>query len=147
MKKQLGFTLVELMIVVAVVAILAGLAFNTYRGYVQRSKRTEAKQILADYAMREEKWRASHSTYTNAIVADLGGATTAPSGNYTFAITFPSTGTCPGTGAQNKASANSFIITATKAGTQADDNACATMVFTNDCGTITKTSTGGGTCW
>jgi type IV pilus assembly protein PilE len=144
MKRQRGFTLVELMIVVAVVAILAGLALNSYRGYIRKSKRSEAKQILADYAMREEKWRASHSTYTNQI-ADINAAATAPSGNYTFAFSFPSAGTCAG--GQAKGSANSFIITATKAGSQADDTGCATMVFTNDCGTVTKTSTGGDTCW
>ena len=144
MKKQLGFTLIELMIVVAVVAILAGIAINSYRNQIRKSKRAEAKQILADYAMREEKWRATHATYTNQI-ADINAAATAPSGNYNFAFSFPTSGNCAG--GQAKGSANSFIITATKAGSQADDTGCATFVFTNDCGTITKTSTGGDVCW
>jgi type IV pilus assembly protein PilE len=143
MKKQLGFTLIELMIVVAVVAILAGMAINSYRNQIRKSKRAEAKQVLADYSMRQEKWRATHSTY--GTLANINGVSPTTSGNYTVAVTFPSSGTCAG--GQTKDSRNSFIITATKAGSQADDTDCATMVFTNDCGTITKTSSSSSSCW
>ena len=143
MKKQRGFTLIGLMVVVAVVAILAGIAINSYRNQIRKSKRAEAKQVLADYSMRQEKWRATHATY--GTLAEINGVTPMTSGNYTVAVTFPTSGTCAG--GQTKDNRNSFIITATKAGSQADDTGCATMVFTNDCGTITKTSTGGDSCW
>jgi type IV pilus assembly protein PilE len=141
MRQQRGFTLIELMIVVAVVAILAAVAYSAYNNQIRKSRRSEARQVLADYATREEKWRSNNATY--GTLANIGGATPTPSGNYAITVTFPSTGTCP-SGA-NKGSANSFIITASKQGNQANDGECATLVWTNNCGIITKTSTGGGT--
>jgi type IV pilus assembly protein PilE len=144
MRKQRGFTLIELMIVVAVVAILAGIAYSAYNNQIRKSRRSEARQVLADYATREEKWRSNNATY--GTLANIGGATPTPSGNYAIAITFPSSGNCPS--GSPKGNANSYILTATKQGNQANDNDCATIVWTSNCGTITKTSTGGGTsCW
>lgn len=147
MTKRRGFTLVELMIVVSVIAVLALLALSSYNKQLRKSRRAEAKQVLADYALREEKWRNNNATY--GTLANINGATPTSSGNYSIAITFP-------TGSSNCASglaqgnANSFIITAATVagGRQAKDTGCATMVLTNDCGNVAKTSTGGATdCW
>jgi len=149
MKRNRGFTLIELMIVVVVITVLAMIAFPMYTKQLQKSRRAEAKQTLADYSLREEKWRANHTTYTSTM-ADIGGsATSLPNGYYTIAISFPTTGNCPGTGGAAKGSANSFIITATAAGVQAADSSCATIVLTNDCGTVSKSSSpaGSATCW
>jgi type IV pilus assembly protein PilE len=147
MERERGFTLIELLVVVAIVAILAAVAVPAYSGQMRKSRRTEAKQVLTDYALRQEKWRATHATYGS--LADINGAATTTSGNYTIgAITFaPATGSCPGT-TTAIGSANSFVITATATGSQASDNACDTLVITNMCGTVTKSSTpAGGTCW
>lgn len=147
MNKAKGFTLIELMVVVLVVAVLAGLAFSSYEKQLLKSRRAEAKQILADYALREEKWRSNNAAYTSTL-SDINGVSPVISGNYTIAVTFPSTGNCAGGVA--KGSANSFIITAaTVPGkVQEKDTSCATLVFTNDCGTTTKSSTpAGNECW
>jgi type IV pilus assembly protein PilE len=144
MRKQRGFTLIELMVVVAVVAILAGLAYSAYNNQIRKSRRSDARQALADYSTREEKYRSNNPTY--GTLANIGASANSTGGFYTITITFPSAGTCPSGAA--KGNANSYIITATKAGSQANDSECATLVLTNNCGTLTKTSTGGGTsCW
>src|SRR5687767_1252412 len=127
MRKASGFTLIELMIVVAVVAILAGVAYNVYTDQMRKSRRAEAKQVLSDYANRQEKYRSNNANY--GTLAQINGVTPVTSGNYTIAVTFPTSGNCPSGVA--KGNANSYIITATKAGKQADDNACATIVWTS----------------
>lgn len=148
MKTRRGFTLIELMIVVAIVAVLATLAFNSYSKQVLKSKRAEAKQIMSDYALREERLRSTATAYTSnlATLLNVGTApTTWGSGFYSIAISFPTTGNCPSGTA--KGSANSFIITATAIGNQTKDTACTTMVLTSDCGTVTKTPSGTSGCW
>lgn len=139
MKRAQGFSLLELMIVVLIISVLAGLAMSGYQKQVRKSRRAEAKQFMGDYALREEKLRSNSATYTSNL-ATLLGVSTAPtvwgSGYYSLAITFPSSGNCPSGTA--KGSANSFIITATALGDQAKDTGCTSMVYTNDCGTVAK---------
>jgi len=155
MKKQLGFTLLELMVVVAVIAILAALALNSYRNQLVKSKRAEGKQVISDLALRQEKWRLNNATYTATLGSGgLGysggsaGATKSPSGYYNITLSTPgATPVCPGSGA-TPSNANSFRITATATGDQAGDAACQTIVITSLCGTVQKTSTpAGNSCW
>jgi type IV pilus assembly protein PilE len=63
MRKARGFTLIELMIVVAVVAILAAVAFPQYTNYIQRGKITEATSSLSELRLRAEKWFSDNRTY------------------------------------------------------------------------------------
>jgi len=58
-----GFTLVELMIVVAIVAILVALALPSYSRYVRKANRGEAQQLLLNWANNQEIWRANDSEY------------------------------------------------------------------------------------
>lgn len=67
-----GFTLIELMIVVAVVAILAAVAFPQYTNYIQRGKITEATSSLSELRLRAEKWFSDNRTYQNAGATDVG---------------------------------------------------------------------------
>jgi len=74
-----GFTMMELMLVVVIVAILVGLAYPSYIQYVRKSKRGEAQQLLMNWAINQEIWRSNHTTY--AGTGDLA----APShDDYTF---------------------------------------------------------------
>ena len=62
-----GFTLVELMIVVAVVAILVALALPSYSRYVRKANRGEAQQLLMNWANNQEIWRANDSDYASDV--------------------------------------------------------------------------------
>lgn len=90
MKRQFGFTLIELMIVVLVIAVLAGLALSAYGKQVRKARRAEAKQALSDTALRQEKWRSNHQKYlgTDSVAADKTAfGALATSGYYNISIT------------------------------------------------------------
>ena len=74
--KNKGFTLIELMIAVAVVAILAAIAMPSYQGYVQRSARANVQSDLMTAASRMERLKAQNFTYKTASAPF---ATTSPS--------------------------------------------------------------------
>ena len=59
-----GFTLVELMVTIAVIAILATIVIPTYQLQIRKSRRTEARTALLDAAAREEQYYATHNNYS-----------------------------------------------------------------------------------
>ena len=70
MKKK-GFTLIELLIVISLIGILAAIALPSYNSYLLKSRRSDAKEVLASLQLAQEKWRGNHDTYANNL-ADLG---------------------------------------------------------------------------
>ncbi|MFO1224791.1 MAG: type IV pilin protein [Burkholderiaceae bacterium] len=66
-----GFTLIELMVVVAVLGILAAVAYPSYMNSVRKSRRADAKTALLDLAARQERWMSTNNAYT-ATAAQLG---------------------------------------------------------------------------
>lgn len=62
-----GFTLIELMIAMAIVAILAAIAIPTYRDSVRKSRRSEAQAYLMAVASRQQQFLVDTRTYANAL--------------------------------------------------------------------------------
>lgn len=125
-QRNTGFTLIELMITVAVVGILAAIAYPSYIDYVRASRRAEAINQLSAIALAQEKWRANNATYNSAVTGpgSLGWASaTTDGGYYVLAITAGS------------ATATGFIATATAqtVGGQNNDTAggvsCTTLTL------------------
>jgi type IV pilus assembly protein PilE len=114
-----GFTLVELMIVVVIVAILASIAIPAYNSQIRKSRRTEAKTALLDLAGREERYFNAKNVYSD-VPADLGYNATTPTltnfpvgnGYYTVTVNVPAVAP-PAPAAYN--------IVATPVGDQAQD--------------------------
>jgi type IV pilus assembly protein PilE len=116
--KSNGFTLIELMIVVAAIAILAAIAIPSYREYIQKSRRSEAVSAMGRVQLAMEKWRADNPSYANSAVPAASYPTLPTSPYYTFTL--------------SGQSAAGYTVTAARQGAQASDR----------CGTLTYTFTG-----
>jgi type IV pilus assembly protein PilE len=66
-----GFTLIELMVTVAVVGILSAIALPSYTQYVQKGRRVDAKNAVQDLALREERFFSTNNHYSKSAT-DLG---------------------------------------------------------------------------
>lgn len=80
MRHAKGFTLIEVMVTIAVVAILASIAVPAYSDYIMRSKISEAVGNLSDMRVKMEQYFLDNRMYTNAC--DAGTLATPPAGRY-----------------------------------------------------------------
>jgi len=89
-RAQSGFTLIELMIVVAIIGILAAIAYPSYDEYVKRGNRTEGQALLSDASARQERYFGQNNAYiiSDNDVAKLGlkNGNASETGKYELAV-------------------------------------------------------------
>lgn len=120
-----GFTIIELMIVLIIVAILVALAYPSYVDYVRKSRRGEAQQLLMNWSINQEIFRSNNPQYatTTQLPVPLHAS-------YTFTLPVRS--------------ATAFTLRATATGDQLKD------IAKGDCTVLELTSAGiksPGDCW
>lgn len=126
--RRAGFTLVELLISMAVLAILLSLAWPSYQASAQKGRRADAMASLAQLMQAQERWRSEHASY-QATIGDLPGTgATSAEGHYTISVV--------------EATANGYTAQATaKSGSpQARDTTCKVMQVVVAGGNITYSS-------
>jgi type IV pilus assembly protein PilE len=116
MKRQRGFSLLELVIACAVVGILAAIAVPSYSAQMQKSRRSDAKAALLGAAGQMERYLTERGTYATATVGTGGVyANTSQNGFYSIAL--------------SNLTASTYTLRAIPTGVQAND-ACGTMTYT-----------------
>ena len=117
-----GFTLIELMVVIAIIGILAAIAIPSYQDSTRRANRSDAQITLSRLSSLQERYYFRTNQYTGDFndlisgVADNTTSITSDEGYYTIALT---------------ATASSWSMTATATGAQASDTNCYKMTLTN----------------
>ncbi len=136
-----GFTLIELMIVVAIVAILAAVAFPAYQDSVAKSRRAEAAGALIEAAQRLEVFFTQNGRYCALADCSTGLAPV-------FPTAVPSSGAAYYTiqGQDGQVSATAFVIEAVPAGSMANDD-CATLRLSAAGETTVTGSVSAAQCW
>lgn len=126
-----GFTLIEIIIVIAIVGILAAVAYPSYQNHALESRRAEAHAAILSIQLAEESWRASHKTYTNDMSeSGLNIPSNSDKGFYALEI--------------SSASTSGYKITATALGAQEDDTGCTKIELVKSSAGENKTPSA---CW
>ncbi|PNS09468.1 type IV pilin protein [Solilutibacter silvestris] len=125
LREQNGFTLIELMVVVAIIAILAGIAYPSYIEHVKKTRRSAAAACLMERAQFMERFYTTNMAYdkdtgNTPVAIPVSGCVTDLAAFYTF-------------GAPSNLAPSTFTLTATRAGAQSSD-ACGDLSI-NQAGT------------
>lgn len=133
MQNNRGFTLIELMITVVVLAILVATAVALYTPQLRQGRRADGINSLLSISMAEERYRSTNTTY-GTLAQVWGGVTASTGGYYTLGI--------------SNVSATSYTLTATATGDQANDTegstSCASLQLLMSNGTVTRSPS---ICW
>lgn len=114
-----GFTLIEMMITVAIIGILASVAMPQYSQYIQKSRRMDAQVVLSEVVLKEQHFLLAQRAYTTSLTS-LGVVVPASVDDYyTVAVTVDSSVSPP-----------TFSVTATAKNSQASDK-CGNLTITD----------------
>ena len=136
-----GMTLIELLLVIAILGLLTAIAYPMYQDQMSRARRSDGQSLLLDIAARMERYYFDNTTYTTDLTA-LGFTSTSDvlsaEGHYTATVEGATAG-CP--------IASCFLVTAEPAGAQEDDTYCGDLTL-NSQGVKGKSGTGPlNRCW
>jgi len=124
-RRARGFTLVESLVALSVASVLSGIAYPSFHGSLQKSRRADALIALVQLQNAQERWRFSHRGY--GALADIGVAAASPAGHYRLELV--------------AADEDHFEVRAVAQGTQARDAACRVLSLRSD-GAVTTRSSG-----
>ena len=113
-RKRNGFTLIELMITVAIIAILASIAYPSYQQYIIRSKRSAAQAQMMDIANRQQQFLLANRSYATKDALTASGYTLPAevAANYGYTITLQDS---------TSTEVPSFLLTFSPTGSQRGD--------------------------
>lgn len=133
-----GFTLIEVMVVVAIIGILATIAYPSYTEYVRRSQRADMLRVMMDANQFMKRYYSAQDSYVGAALP--GGLNRSPStGNIAYNIQLIESGAVVLTATE----ATTYILRATRFGAMASDR-CGDLTMSQD-GTQTQTNNAAGT--
>jgi type IV pilus assembly protein PilE len=131
-KLSRGFTLIELMIAVAIIGILSAIAIPSYQQYVLRANRADAEAILLETAQAMERYYTTNNTYNGGVVTSAVSPKGAAGSAVKYNISFTATPT-----------ATAYTVQAVRANAQVNDATCGDLTLTNT-GVQTPSTAG---CW
>ncbi|RZL01524.1 MAG: type IV pilin protein [Rubrivivax sp.] len=146
-----GFTLIELMVVVAIVGILAAIAYPSYTQYVQRSRRAEAQTVLMEAAQYMQRFYAANNSYATLLNGNAPNprlpASLSRSPKDTSSTKNYDIGVVDTAGLPNTVTATRFTLQAVPTGLMANDH-CGTLTLTQaGVKNVTGTNASVKDCW
>lgn len=126
-----GWTLIEMMIVMAILAALLALAYPAYSEQMRKARRADGKQMLLDAAQRQQQYYTTKGTFASSHT-QLNLSSSSSEGYYTLDVT---------------GNATTYTLTAVPAGAQTSDTKCGSLTI-NHLGTKSNTgSLPASKCW
>ena len=113
--KQTGFTLIEMMITVATLAIIVSIAVSSYQDQVRKAGRADGKALLADVSQQLERCYTKHGSYNNASCAASSSTQSSENNYYTVSV--------------GGLAASTYSLTATAGNGQEKDTECGNLTL------------------